>query len=128
MSNYKVAQPACYVTVPGAGAVLLYRDAPVPDSAENLDQLEEDGFIVKVPKDEEAGGHPSDLPEGFEAPVFPDSPAADAKQSDADADSDGPPAKSASKAEWVDYAVAQGADRAEAEAATKDDLVATYGG
>lgn len=37
------------------------------------------------------------------------------------------PAKSASKGEWVDYAVAQGADRDEAEAATKDDLVDRYG-
>lgn len=36
-------------------------------------------------------------------------------------------AKSAKKAEWVDYAVSQGADRAEAEAATKDELVDTYG-
>lgn len=40
---------------------------------------------------------------------------------------DGPPAKSANKAEWVAYAVAQGADEADAEASTKDDLIATYG-
>jgi hypothetical protein len=38
--------------------------------------------------------------------------------------SDGPPAKNASKAEWVDYAVSQGADRDAAEDATKDDLIA----
>lgn len=40
---------------------------------------------------------------------------------------DGSPAKSAPKAEWVEYAVAQGADRDEAEAATKADLVERYG-
>lgn len=40
----------------------------------------------------------------------------------------GAPAKSATKGEWVDYAVAQGADRDEADAATKEDLIATYGG
>lgn len=33
------------------------------------------------------------------------------------------PAKSASKADWVEHAVAQGADREAADAATKDDLV-----
>lgn len=41
---------------------------------------------------------------------------------------DGPPAASASKAAWVDHAVAQGADRDEAEALTKDALVEAYGG
>ncbi|WP_433465707.1 hypothetical protein [Spirillospora sp. CA-128828] len=38
------------------------------------------------------------------------------------------PAKSALKPAWVDWAVAQGADRAEAEKASKDDLIAAYGG
>jgi hypothetical protein len=38
------------------------------------------------------------------------------------------PAKSANKAEWVDYAVSQGADPSEAESSTKDELVAAYGG
>lgn len=36
------------------------------------------------------------------------------------------PAKSATKAEWVDFAVSQGADRTEAEASTKDALIETY--
>lgn len=45
-----------------------------------------------------------------------------------DVDGDGPiPAKSAAKPDWVAYAVAQGSDQADAEAATKDDLIATYG-
>lgn len=37
------------------------------------------------------------------------------------------PAKSASKAEWVQHAVSQGMDPDEAEAATKADLIANYG-
>lgn len=37
------------------------------------------------------------------------------------------PAKSGVKGEWVEWAVSQGADRAEAEKATKDDLIAAYG-
>lgn len=37
------------------------------------------------------------------------------------------PAKSASKGEWVDYAIASGMPRADAEAATKKDLVDRYG-
>lgn len=37
------------------------------------------------------------------------------------------PAKSAPKAEWEQYAVSQGMDPAEAEAATKADLIADHG-
>lgn len=42
-------------------------------------------------------------------------------------ETDGPPAKSAPKGEWVDYAVAQGATREDAEKSTKDALVERYG-
>lgn len=45
-----------------------------------------------------------------------------------DSDVTGPPKKSASKADWVEFAVAQGADREAAEAMTKDDLVDQFGG
>ncbi|MFP8960031.1 hypothetical protein ACLIYP_05580 [Streptomyces nanhaiensis] len=38
------------------------------------------------------------------------------------------PAKSATKGDWVAYAVASGADRETAEAATKDELIERYGG
>jgi hypothetical protein len=37
------------------------------------------------------------------------------------------PAKSAPKADWVAFAVAQGADEADAEALTKAELVEQYG-
>ncbi|MCB0969383.1 MAG: hypothetical protein KDB37_21315 [Ilumatobacter sp.] len=54
--------------------------------------------------------------------VTPDEPAPEP-------DVDGPaePAKSASKAAWVDFAVAQGADRDAAEAKTRDGLVDEFG-
>lgn len=38
------------------------------------------------------------------------------------------PAKADNKAAWVDWAVTCGADRAEAEASTKDELITAYGG
>lgn len=38
-----------------------------------------------------------------------------------------PPAHSAVKAEWVDFAVSQGADRDAAESETKAALIETYG-
>lgn len=39
---------------------------------------------------------------------------------------DGPPAKSAAKAEWVDFAVADGYDRDEVEAMNKADIQALF--
>jgi len=36
------------------------------------------------------------------------------------------PARNASKVDWVDYAVVQGADRADAEALTRDELADRY--
>lgn len=59
-------------------------------------------------------GWPEDLYEIVDAPPKPRDP-------------DDPPAKSANKPDWVDYAVAQGADRDEAEKLTKDELIETYG-
>lgn len=44
-----------------------------------------------------------------------------------EAKSGGAPAKSASKADWVDYAVSQGATDDEASDMTKDELVELYG-
>ncbi|GGN86359.1 hypothetical protein GCM10010112_67830 [Actinoplanes lobatus] len=53
-----------------------------------------------------------------------DEPAPAPAPADDPADPDAPkrPAKSASKADWVAYAVAQGVDPAEAEALTRDQL------
>jgi folate-binding Fe-S cluster repair protein YgfZ len=49
-------------------------------------------------------------------------------QEQAMAASSEPPAKSASKGDWVEYAVSQGMPQDEAEGKTKDELVAQYGG
>ncbi|MFJ7337876.1 hypothetical protein ACIQUU_32085 [Streptomyces sp. NPDC101116] len=38
------------------------------------------------------------------------------------------PARSAHKADWIVYAVAQGADEADADKATKEQLIEQYGG
>lgn len=46
---------------------------------------------------------------------------------DDDQDDDGRPAKSASKAEWVDYAVSQGANQDDADGMTKAELQEQYG-
>lgn len=53
----------------------------------------------------------------------PGSAKTDGEQADGEA---GPPAKSAPKSEWVDYAVSRGASRDDAEAATKADLIEQY--
>lgn len=45
----------------------------------------------------------------------------------ADADDDDAPAQSATKSEWVDYAVSKGEDREAVEAMTKADLVDKFG-
>lgn len=61
------------------------------------------------------------LPEDVRKEATPEVPAPDESKSEA-------PAKSASKAEWVEYAVAQGMSEEDANAATKDDLAAKYSG
>jgi hypothetical protein len=53
--------------------------------------------------------------------------AAQARQAEAERAADKPPGVTASKAAWVDYAVARGADRDDAEAQTRDQLRAAYG-
>lgn len=55
-------------------------------------------------------------------------PAAEATEDGAGEAEAEQPKKSASKADWVDFAVAQGLDREAAEAMTKDDLVEQFGG
>jgi hypothetical protein len=43
------------------------------------------------------------------------------------ADKPSSPARSASKADWVAFAVSSGADQDEAETSTKDELIAAWG-
>lgn len=51
-----------------------------------------------------------------------------AEPEEAEPESDSKPKHVAPKAEWVDYAVTQGADRDEAEDMTKAELIELYGG
>lgn len=100
----------------GATYVRVDRGAAVPDNADaaHVALLVERGMVAK--------GEPA---AGFVDPggVQPFEVVA---EPDADSGA-GRPAKAAEKAAWVDFAVAQGADRAEAEASSKQDLIATYG-
>lgn len=62
-------------------------------------------------------------------PPAPFDPATAPRSSEQTAEQPGSaPAKSASKAEWVDFAVSQGASRDDAEGHTKEQLVEQYGG
>jgi hypothetical protein len=65
---------------------------------------------------------PSSTPEPEEAPTE-----ATVETPDGPPEPPAAPAKSASKPEWVDYAVALGAVREDAEKATKDELIELYG-
>lgn len=80
----------------------LYKDADVPEGADadHVKVLVDRGLLVKAEAADEVD----------------------------DVDGDGPiPAKSAAKDAWVAYAVSKGATQQDAEAATKDDLIAAYG-
>lgn len=128
--HYAVAQAACYVTVPGVGSVLLYRDAPVPEAAENIAELEAEGFIVEV-EEENLGGLQSDLPLNLESPEEPLSPVVRFGNGDAGDDVDDGsriPAKSASRAEWDTYAKSQGlSDEEVAAFSSKEELQKHFG-
>lgn len=87
----------------------VYQGSPVPDDipAAEVERLAELGLI------------------GDEEPTRPDESAP--ADSDPSADSDPErPAQNATKPAWVDYAVARGMDRDEAEKMTKDQLVAKF--
>lgn len=93
----------------------FYRGAVLPEGTpqSEIDHLLDVGMIEDVDK---------------AALVSPLSTDDEVKAALAD-DPDGPggvPAKSASKADWVAYAVSQGKPEDEANAATKDELVAEY--
>lgn len=62
---------------------------------------------------------------GEEGEASPAGESATAQEQPGDAPSR--PAKSDPKAAWVDFAVSQGVDRAEAEGSSKADLVAAFG-
>lgn len=109
--GYRVTAP--YVTVQTQGltgpvVVGLYAGALLPDDVPDatIKHLSDNGMIEKG---DEVIGQP-EAQALLEQPTRPEAPA-----------------KSAGKAEWVDFAVARGMARDDAEAVTKEQLVAVYG-
>lgn len=86
-----------------------YQGAVVEVQPKQVDHLLALGFVAKV---------------GTPEAVIP--VAEDVGDPDVAATSDDPPKKTAPKADWVDYAVADGYDRDEIEAMSKADIVALF--
>lgn len=103
--------------------VRIDKGVAVPSGAD------EDHLAVLVERKMLAEGKPV---AGFiDAATVPPFPGRGAHEGDGpdDVDGDGPiPTKSANKDVWVAYAVTKGATQEEAEASTKEDLIAAYGG
>lgn len=107
MSGFRVAWPLAAIHIAGRGDVVLRRGDTVPDGYDegNIALLVTVGAVAPVTA-------------AAEAAVVEDVPVSEVPTR--------APAKSADKAAWVSWAVANGADPAEAEAAKKTELVATY--
>jgi hypothetical protein len=150
MANYVGKAPLTLVRADGKLAY-VYAGEPVPQGVDpdDLKRLVDEEFFVKAadpedppPIEDPIAGHPfapplvdqfgvasaaASVPSGESGDVgvvvTPDGvehvgelPASAAR-----------PAQAANKDAWVDFAVAQGADRAEAEAKTKAELIDAYG-
>lgn len=111
--TYRVTAPYITVTVPtpdGPTVRGFYEGAVLPDGvSDEAIKHHLDGDMIAA----------TDEPAPEPAPTTPETPPVTPAE---------PPAQNAVKAEWVDYAVSQGADRADAEAQTKEDLIKAYGG
>ncbi len=135
---YQVTADCAYVTVDtlsGKTKTLAYRGALIPGDAPELKHLLDSNMVTKVGGD--AG--PGVNADGGRGPAQPpDTPAAATTDAGTDAgDPDeqrradaraklaelgGTPDGRSSEAVWVEYAVTQGLDRAEAEKVGKDEL------
>lgn len=109
----RVIKPLVLVRDERGATQYLYMGAEVPSyvNAERRKVLRDEGYIAA---------------EGSSEPVAATGPAPVQPKGNVGA-GDGPPAKTASKAEWVDYAVAKGVSRDEAEKSSKDELVSKHG-
>ena len=130
--NYVVKALAAIVNIEGGIAQMLHRGAPVPSNVkpDHLQHLLDQDLVEEG---EPVGGlepvYSGDLRDKVTEAAKPAEPAAE------DPDGPGPiPPKSANKDAWVAYAVTQRADgveeaaaKADAEALTKDELVAKFG-
>lgn len=93
--------------------------------SEQVDHLLGLGFIAKVGSDDAVivPGEEFLVPESIHPPERDSSGHVLVNSQPAEVD---PPAKVAPKAEWVAFAVSQGADEAEAEGLTKSELIDLY--
>lgn len=109
------------VTVRGEGGAVFDMDVPAEGTVQRelLDDALAKGRLTLVEDPDGALSGPDEAGGGGEG--SPEAPAPEPASDEA-------PAKSANKPEWVAYAISQGADPDEAEAATKDQLVEIYGG
>jgi hypothetical protein len=117
--QYVVKALAALVNVEGGFAQLLHRGAALPANvpADHLQHLLDNHLVVE--------GKPVG---GLEPVLTGDLQPVTVGGSPDDVDGDGPiPAKSATKDVWVAFAVTQGATQEDAEASTKEDLIAAYG-
>ncbi len=102
----------------GAGDHIAERVQPEPGS-------KEEQRLAELVARGEGGWHRVE----DEAPAEPgpqDPPSGGGEGSGSGPEESKPPARSASKADWVAYAVAQGADQADAEAKTRDQLAELF--
>jgi hypothetical protein len=99
---YKVTGPLATPYLETGERIYLYEGAFLPSNVREgeADRLVDLGLVTEVDVDEEDGTEDS---------------------------AGGPPAKSASKADWEAYARSQGATDDDLDGATKDDLIASYG-
>ncbi len=126
-SKHQVTAPLVIARTKEGPRIYLYQGAVVPDnvSGEEVERLVEAGLVAE--EDKALRAQLSQAPSSTNLGAVPAGLDTPPRTVPAGGDGDGPPAKSASKAEWVDYAAAQGADRGEAEQLTKDQLVEQYG-
>lgn len=134
MATYQVVAEAAHVTTAG-GLKLLYKGAIVPDDCDpkRVKHLLDTGLIKEIGKaaDAELAPNAAVVPDEF-ATTGGEQPAVESGQAELDRrreaaraklPSDGSaPDGRASHEVWVEYAVARGLSREEAEKASKDDL------
>lgn len=128
MAKYKVVAP--YVTVrtatdQGPRVVGLYQGAILPDDVpeESIQHHLDNDMIVEVDEPARVEDEQPRLPNADDGGE-PDGGEPDSGEGSKPE----PPAKNASKADWVDYAVTQGMKRSEAEQASRDELAARFAG
>lgn len=140
--GYRVVAPLVYLRVPDVAGALVsyayYAGASVPDGVDegSLQHHLDSGLVVKeddpvaevvaVPAGTPIPGEPPNVPvtESTHAPLSVDERVEQIRKSLVG--SDGKPAQSAPKAEWVEYAKSQGVPEDEASGMSKADLIAKF--